>query len=181
MTSDSSRINRAVQVLGEIYEQRVSPDAVFLWLPSFGFPCREKDLPKELVRMISENGLSIRWCEKDVELHDTYFLTLQDYPDALVVMVEDDINCHEQITEKLYHSYLLHPQDVSAAMIVCTPVTSALADKQRELDAVKNGWSFKIGKVITWLPRKLCGGYRCWREHGLTYTLKRCWEKLKNV
>lgn len=31
----------------------------------------------------------------------------------------------------------------------------AKANTEKELKNVKNGWSFKIGRVITWLPRKL--------------------------
>lgn len=32
------------------------------------------------------------------------------------------------------------------------------------------GVSYRIGRAITWLPRKLRGGVRCIREHGLKYT-----------
>ena len=43
----------------------------------------------------------------------------------------------------------------------------------KELKNVKSGYSFRIGRVITWLPRKIRGGYRCYQQHGLTYTMKR--------
>ena len=54
---------------------------------------------------------------------------------------------YEQILE-------FHPQAVSDAMIVFAPVSSDQVNAQRELENIKNGWSFKIGRVITWLPRK---------------------------
>ncbi len=53
------------------------------------------------------------------------------------------------------------------------------AKAKRELQNVKNGWSYKTGRVITWFPRKVRGGVRCWQEHGLVYTVKRFCEKMK--
>ena len=52
---------------------------------------------------------------------------------------------------------------------------------ERELKNVKSGWSFRIGRMITFVPRKIRGGIRCWQEHGFLYTLKRCGEKLHIV
>ncbi len=40
-------------------------------------------------------------------------------------------------------------------------------------NSLKNSVSFRIGRSITWLPRKIRGGMRCFREHGIVYTLKR--------
>lgn len=47
-----------------------------------------------------------------------------------------------------------------------------------ELNAVYNSWSFKIGRLITFIPRKIRGGVRCHQEHGLKYTLRRIKEHL---
>ncbi len=38
----------------------------------------------------------------------------------------------------------------------------------------RNAVSLRIGLFITWLPRKIKGGVRCLREHGVGYTLRRC-------
>lgn len=157
LASNTFRLSSTIQTLVAIYEQRVTPDTVLLWLFSSDFPGREKDLPEELIRMESENGLSVRWCEDNLELHDIYFRALREYPDALVITVDDTMIRHDQMTEKLYYSYLLHPQVVSAAMLVCAPVSPDLANMQRELNNIKNGWSFKIGRAITLLPRTIRG------------------------
>lgn len=45
------------------------------------------------------------------------------------------------------------------------------------LTDIQNSTSFKIGRGITWLPRKVRGGYRCIKEHGLLYTAKYCVKK----
>lgn len=44
---------------------------------------------------------------------------------------------------------------------------------KKELDALKNSRSYRVGRVLTFLPRKVRGGIRCYREHGLKYTVKR--------
>ena len=33
--------------------------------------------------------------------------------------------------------------------------------------------SYRIGRFITWIPRKVRGFFRCYREHGWRYTCKR--------
>ena len=49
---------------------------------------------------------------------------------------------------------------------------------QYDLDCVHNSASFRIGRAITWLPRKVRGGVRCYKEHGPAYTAHRFLEHL---
>lgn len=44
---------------------------------------------------------------------------------------------------------------------------------QKEIKNIKNSRSYKIGKILTFIPRKIKGGIKCYREHGLKYTLNR--------
>ena len=44
---------------------------------------------------------------------------------------------------------------------------------QHDLDCVHRSASFRIGRAVTWLPRKIRGGVRCLRDNGLGYTLRR--------
>ena len=44
---------------------------------------------------------------------------------------------------------------------------------QNDLDHVHASVSFRIGRVITWLPRKVRGGVWCFRDHGAGYTARR--------
>jgi glycosyltransferase involved in cell wall biosynthesis len=48
-----------------------------------------------------------------------------------------------------------------------------------ELQEVRASLSFRIGRFVTFVPRKIRGGVRCWRENGLRYTLYRIKEKTK--
>lgn len=49
---------------------------------------------------------------------------------------------------------------------------------ERELQAVQASWSYRIGRGMTFFPRKLRGGVRCLKEHGGKYTISRLFEKI---
>lgn len=44
---------------------------------------------------------------------------------------------------------------------------------ERELASIKGSVSFRLGRALTWLPRKVRGGVRCYKEHGGRYTDER--------
>ena len=44
---------------------------------------------------------------------------------------------------------------------------------KREVELIHQSVSYRIGRFITWLPRKIRGGIRCYHEHGFSYTFKR--------
>lgn len=49
---------------------------------------------------------------------------------------------------------------------------------QFDFDSMQNSVSFRIGRIITWSPRKVRGICRCLREHGTMYTVKRIIEHM---
>ena len=90
VTSHPARIREVVLAIRTVYRQTRQPDKVILWLGEEKFPNRYEDLPEELLRLVSEKGLEIRWCE-DIGPHTKYFYAFQEYPDALVITIDDDI------------------------------------------------------------------------------------------
>ena len=48
----------------------------------------------------------------------------------------------------------------------------------KELRDIRQGYSFRIGRIVTWLPRKFRGGIKCFRQHGAVYTAKRTLEHM---
>ena len=52
---------------------------------------------------------------------------------------------------------------------------------QNELNSIQNSRSYKYGRMITFIPRKIRGGIRCYSEHGLKYTVERLGYKINNV
>lgn len=47
-----------------------------------------------------------------------------------------------------------------------------------ELNSIRSSMSFRIGRAITYIPRKIRGVLRCSREHGICYTVQRINERL---
>ena len=53
---------------------------------------------------------------------------------------------------------------------------------QYDLNCIHNSISFHIGRAITWLPRKVCGGVRCFRDNnGLGRTLFLVTPRILNI
>ena len=75
-------------------------------------------------------------------------------------------------------------QDANAPAV---PVNSAAdralaAENTRLKEEIKNihaSATYRIGRAVTWLPRKVRGGVRCYQEHGMRYTLRRAKEHLQ--
>ena len=55
--------------------------------------------------------------------------------------------------------------------------TDQLIRTKRQRDALRRSHSYKLGRALTFVPRKLRGGIRCYREHGLRYTWQRLLDK----
>ncbi|GKG99029.1 hypothetical protein CE91St54_09610 [Hungatella hathewayi] len=51
----------------------------------------------------------------------------------------------------------------------------------KELAKIQNSKSYKIGRFITFLPRKFYGGIKCIQDHGLFYTFVHFIKKIKRV
>ncbi len=55
-----------------------------------------------------------------------------------------------------------------------TPVSSTSESRPASADdAIKRSFSYRLGRFITWLPRKIIGGFKCLEEHGFGYTWER--------
>lgn len=49
---------------------------------------------------------------------------------------------------------------------------------QRQINGIINSKSYRIGRVLTYIPRKLRGGIRCLRDNGFKYTVVRTCDKI---
>ncbi len=47
----------------------------------------------------------------------------------------------------------------------------------QEIQRIYASKSFRIGRFVTYIPRKVRGGIRCYKEHGMGYTMRRVKEK----
>lgn len=113
LTSYPRRIGTVAKALETIYAQTRKADEVVLWLAEEQFPGKEADLPQDLVQLIDQKRLAVRWCE-NLMPHKKYFYALQEYRDDLVVTIDDDLMYSKDTLAALYKSYLLYPDAVSA-------------------------------------------------------------------
>ena len=148
LTTYPRRIGTVGKVLQTIYQQTKKPDKVILWLAEEQFPGKEGDLPEDLIRLIRENRLTVRWC-RDLRSHKKYFHAFQEYPQDLVVTVDDDLEYSPKMLAQLYASYLLYPEAVSAVrthLMVMSEEKSLLpyARWGHELDALLNVPSMQL-------------------------------------
>ena len=116
MTSYPARIRYVGKVLSTIFAQTKQADEIILWLAEEQFPKKEKNLSKDLQQLIREGKITLRWCE-DLKPHKKYFYAFQDYPEDLVITIDDDILYPSDMIERLYDSYLRHPNAVSAMRV----------------------------------------------------------------
>lgn len=88
----------------------MKPDKIVLWLGKDEFP--DKRLPKTFDNL-KKAGLEVRF-RKDIGVHTRWYYGMKEFSEDLVIILDDDIIYKDFIVEKLYNSYLRHPDCVSA-------------------------------------------------------------------
>lgn len=114
LTSYPKRIGAVAEVLKTIYAQTLPADRVVLWLAETQFPEREDNLPAELRQFAGEGKLEIHWVSGDLRPHKKYLYAAREYPDDVIVTIDDDMLYPEDTLAKLFRSYRIYPDAVSA-------------------------------------------------------------------
>lgn len=110
LTSFPKRINTVWLTLETLLRQSVKPDEVILWLADSQFPGKYDDLPESLLRL-RERGLTIRFCD-DLRSHKKYFYTMQEYPDDLIILADDDAFYPQDMIASLLEMHEKNPEDI---------------------------------------------------------------------
>ena len=109
-TSYPKRIGDVWLVVETLLRQSMKPDEVILWLADSQFPDGLNSLPPRLVAL-QERGLTIRFCD-DLRSHKKYFYAMQEYPEDLVVLVDDDTFYSRDLVRKLMQLHRRYPEDI---------------------------------------------------------------------
>lgn len=103
LTTIPSRIYEIGTTIESILMQSFKPDRIVLWLDRDGIT--ESELPLSL-RGQMERGLTVRFCE-DIGPHTKLIPALKEFPDDVIITVDDDILYPNYVLERLYRDYLL--------------------------------------------------------------------------
>lgn len=109
LTSYPKRISTVWIVIESLLQQTMKPDEIILWLAKEQFPSMES-VPKELQRQ-QKRGLTIRFC-KDLRSHKKYFYAMQEYPEDLIILVDDDTFYTKDLVAELYRLHVKEPQEI---------------------------------------------------------------------
>lgn len=110
LTTYPKRIGTVLLTIETLMRQRVKPDGIILWLAESQFPNRLSDLPENLLRL-QTRGLTIRFCE-DLRSHKKYYSVLQEYPEDLVILADDDMFYPRDTIQKLLRLHKRWPRDI---------------------------------------------------------------------
>ena len=113
LTTYPKRISTVYKVIACLFKQTYKPDRILLWLSENQFRNKEKDIPWELKEYV-DKGLEIRFCEDDMRSHKKYLYAMKEFPDDIVITVDDDLLYPNNMVEMLVKSYLEYPNAVSA-------------------------------------------------------------------
>lgn len=89
LTTYPGRINTVWLAIETLLRQSVKPDAVILWLSKDQFPDLS-GLPRSLLKLV-DRGLRIELRDGDIRSHKKYYFARREYPNATLILADDDI------------------------------------------------------------------------------------------
>lgn len=118
LTSFPARINNVWLTIESLFQQTVKADEIILWLARDQFDGKES-LPKNLLAA-EKRGLTIRFCD-DLRSHKKYYYVMQEYPDDLIVLTDDDTFYPRDMLEKLCQLHEKYPEDIISSTSAILP------------------------------------------------------------
>ncbi len=105
LTSFPKRICTIHLVIESILRQSLRPNKVLLYLSKeqFGDTVDESNLPKRLLAL-QKKGLEIIMVDGDLRSYKKFYYAFKDYPDSLVVTVDDDIIYNTDLIRTLFEA-----------------------------------------------------------------------------
>lgn len=138
-TSFPERIRTINKVLDSIINQTVKPDKIILYLSKSEFQNFE---PLPDLDMYKKNGFEIHWYEENLKSHKKWFYAFQEYPDDVIITIDDDILYQNTMIETLLKYHKAFPESVitrRAHLITCNKDNSI---------ALYNNWYLECGLYV---------------------------------
>jgi hypothetical protein len=110
LTTFPARIRKVWLTIESILRQSEKPDKILLWLYEGEFNGKQS-LPANLLEL-EKRGLDIRFCDANLMPHKKYFYTMQEYPDAYVITIDDDFFFSPNLLSKLKDFHSRYPESI---------------------------------------------------------------------
>lgn len=109
LTSFGKRVSEIGFCLESVFRQSYKPDRVILWLSKNEF--NSSNIPLELTKYVNL-GLEIKFCE-DFRSHKKYYEAFKQWPDSIIITLDDDVFYPESTLKKLIQTYNENPDCIS--------------------------------------------------------------------
>lgn len=137
MTTFPKRYNEVVVSIKSLLLQKQLPDKIILYL---GTDCDVNSLPEQLLEL-QQYGVEIKTGYPDIRPHKKYFFAMQEYPDNIIITVDDDLIYDKFLISDLLKSYKRYPNAISA-----TRVHRMLV--KNEIICPYNKWDYEYTSLI---------------------------------
>ena len=113
LTSFPAAIPYAAKAIQSILQGNILPDKVILYLTFAQFG--EEGIPQELADMAKQNPLfEIRDYSRDIRSYRKLIPAIKDFPDAIIVTIDDDVAYHKNMLRDLLRLHEQMPDAVLA-------------------------------------------------------------------
>ena len=138
-TSIPPRIKKIDKVVIRILEQTIKPDKILIYIGKNEF----QDVPIPIFLRIQMKlfGVEVRYVD-DIGPHTKYFYAISEFPNGIIITIDDDVRYPNDVISELYASYLKHPRAISARR--CHLITF---DTNGEIKRY-NDWLYKYSDLI---------------------------------
>lgn len=110
LTTFPERIENVWLVIETILRQKTKPDVIILWLYEGEFPDKNF-LPGKLLNL-EKRGLQIRFCDDNLMPHKKYYYTLQAFPNANIITIDDDFFYPVNLIRNLLSYHERYPKSI---------------------------------------------------------------------
>lgn len=115
VTTYPARIWAVQYMLRSIYAQTMQPNKIVLYLSLEQFPNGMSDIPDELVELVNKEKLDIQFRPDDLGAHKKYYYAFREFPNDLIITVDEDLIYPVDMISTLYESWKKYPKAVHAS------------------------------------------------------------------
>ncbi len=127
------RLKRLDRTIKSLMNQTVKADEIVVYL---SVETKDTDIPERL-RDLEKYGLKIKTGYDNIICHKGWYYGMQEYPDDIIIIVDDDCIYDDDVIESLMESYKKYPNAISARR-----AHKMLLDENKKL-LPYNKWQFE--------------------------------------